>query len=115
MLETKVMAQMRATETAVNMRDNSFLIGESLYLRGLELGDAKQAMGWRPSPFPVSPEQAEEQLKKQVPDAAQRGEVRLVACRRDNGAAVGSALLELLQSTERLCAAFVGPGAWIER
>jgi RimJ/RimL family protein N-acetyltransferase len=85
---------MQTTVTSVNAKDSSFLVGDSIYLRGLELGDAKHAMGWRPSPFPVSPDQAEEQLKKQVSDAAERGDVRLVACRRSDGAAVGSVHLE---------------------
>jgi RimJ/RimL family protein N-acetyltransferase len=89
------MTRMQSSVPIVNAKDSSFLIGDSIYLRGLELGDAKQAMGWRPSPFPISSDQAEEQLKKQVPDAAERGNVRLVACRRSDGTAVGSVLLEL--------------------
>jgi RimJ/RimL family protein N-acetyltransferase len=60
----------------------------------LELGDAKQVMGWRPSPFPISAEKAEEKLKEDVPDDAEQEEYRLVACRRSDGRAVGSALLE---------------------
>ena len=89
------MTQLNPTRSTLGAGDQSFLVGETLYLRGLELGDAKQAMGWRSTPFPVSAAQAEEQLKKEVPDAAERGEVRLIACRRSDGVAVGSALLEL--------------------
>jgi RimJ/RimL family protein N-acetyltransferase len=92
--DKKVMAHMQAISSIVNGNGSSFLVGDSIYVRGLELSDAKQAMGWRPSPFPISSEQVEEQLKKQVPDAAERREVRLVACRRSDGAAIGSVLVE---------------------
>ena len=46
----------------------SYLIGDTIYLRGAELGDAKWATAWRPRPFPISAEEAEKQLKKNVPD-----------------------------------------------
>ena len=45
----------------------SYLIGDTIYLRGAELGDAKWATAWRPRPFPISAEEAEKQLKKNVP------------------------------------------------
>ena len=45
----------------------SYLIGDTIYLRGAELGDAKWATAWRPTPFPISAEEAEKQLKKNVP------------------------------------------------
>ena len=32
----------------------SYLIGDTIYLRGAELGDAYWATAWRPRPFPIS-------------------------------------------------------------
>ena len=72
----------------------SYLIGETIYLRGAELGDAKWATAWRPSPFPISAEKAEEQLKKKVPEDDERRKALLIACRRDDGRPVGSARID---------------------
>ena len=69
----------------------SYLIGDTLYLRGAELGDAKWATAWRPRPFPISAEEAEKQLKKNVPDDIEKRVALLIACRRDDGRPVGSA------------------------
>lgn len=91
---------MTATETSTETTETStprpdagltYLIGETIYLRALELGDAKWTSAWRPSPFPVSAELAEEQLKKNVPEQMEKRSTRLVACRRDDGRPVGSA------------------------
>ncbi len=72
----------------------TFLVGETIYLRGAELGDARWAMAWRDSPFPISAEKVEEQLKKLVPEQAERRRSRLIACRRGDGRPVGSALID---------------------
>jgi RimJ/RimL family protein N-acetyltransferase len=69
----------------------NYLIGETIYLRALELSDAKWTSAWRTSPFPMSAELAEEQLKKNVPEQAERRTTRVVACRRSDGRPVGSA------------------------
>jgi RimJ/RimL family protein N-acetyltransferase len=71
----------------------TYLVGESLYLRGEELGDAKWASAWRPSPFPISAKQAEEQLEKNAADGYESRTARLIACRRDDGRPIGSALV----------------------
>jgi len=72
----------------------SYLIGDTIYLRGAELGDAKWATAWRPRPFPISAEEAEKQLKKTVPNESERRIALLIACRRDNGRPVGSARID---------------------
>jgi RimJ/RimL family protein N-acetyltransferase len=72
----------------------SYLIGESIYLRGAQLSDAKWATAWRQTPFPVSAETAEEQLKKNVPKDDERHRALLIACRRDDGRPVGSARID---------------------
>ena len=69
----------------------SYLIGDTIYLRGAELGDAKWATAWRPRPFPIAAKEAEKQLKKDVPAEDQKRVALLIACRRDDGRPVGSA------------------------
>jgi RimJ/RimL family protein N-acetyltransferase len=77
----------------------SYLIGDTIYLRGAELGDAKWATAWRPRPFPISAEEAEKQLKKTVPNESERRVALLIACRRDDGRPVGSARIDDSNST----------------
>ncbi len=72
----------------------SYLIGESIYLRGQELGDAKWATAWRPTPFPIAAEKAEEQLKKSVPEDDEGRKALLIACRREDGRPMGSARID---------------------
>jgi RimJ/RimL family protein N-acetyltransferase len=72
----------------------SYLIGETIYLRGAELEDAKWATAWRPRPFPISAEEAEKQLKKTVPSESERRVALLIACRRNDGRPVGSARID---------------------
>jgi RimJ/RimL family protein N-acetyltransferase len=72
----------------------SYLIGESIYLRALELGDAKWASAWRPSPFPISAKLVAEQLKKELPDEPEHRTWRIMACRRSDGRPLGSAVVE---------------------
>jgi RimJ/RimL family protein N-acetyltransferase len=72
----------------------SYLIGDTIYLRGAELGDAKCATAWRPRPFPISAEEAKKQLKKSVPDESEKRVALLIACRRDDGLPVGSARVD---------------------
>ncbi len=72
-----------------------FLIGETLYLRGLEQADAQRATAWRGSLFPITTERAEELLKKNIPEQARtRRETRLVACRIIDDVPVGFVLYQ---------------------
>ena len=73
----------------------TFLVGDTLYLRGLELADARRANAWRGSPFPIPAERAEEVLKKEIPAQAERSNLRLIACRRDDDEPVGAATIHL--------------------
>lgn len=68
----------------------TFLVGETLYLRALELGDAKHALAWRPSPFPIPAERAEELLREDVPRHRQESRTRLIACRIADDRPIGS-------------------------
>ena len=66
-----------------------FLVGETLFLRGLEEEDARRSTGWRDSVYPINPERAAEIIKEAVEKRAP-GEYRMVACRRSDGVPVGS-------------------------
>src|SRR5215208_7986105 len=82
------------TDTNRPGQGQSYLIGDTLYLRGAELGDAKWATAWRPRPFPISAKEAETQLKKNVPAEGEKRTALLIACRRDDGRPVGSARID---------------------
>jgi RimJ/RimL family protein N-acetyltransferase len=72
----------------------SFLVGETIYLRPLELEDAARAGAWRASPFPITRERAEQLIKEDVPDDPLWEKPRaqtLLALRRTDDVAVGSA------------------------
>jgi RimJ/RimL family protein N-acetyltransferase len=77
----------------------SYLIGDTIYLRGVELGDAKWATAWRPRPFPISAKEAETQLKKNVPAEGEKRAALLIACRRNDGCPVGSARIDASDAT----------------
>ena len=87
----------------------SYLIGETIYLRGPELDDAKWATAWRPRPFPISAEKAEEQLKKTIPEEDEKRVALLIACRRDDGRPVGSARIDDSDPTSTTIALHVDP------
>lgn len=72
----------------------SFLVGETIYLRPLELEDAARAGAWRASPFPITRQRAEELIKADVPDDPLWEKPRaqtLLALRRADDVAVGAA------------------------
>lgn len=72
----------------------SFLVGETIYLRGLQLGDAKWGTAWRGSPFPITAEKLEEKIKEDVPKQDLQNRARLIACRRTDDRPVGSVIVD---------------------
>lgn len=72
----------------------TYLVGETLFIRGIQIDDAKTAMAWRPSPFPISAQSLEEQLKKVVPEQIEARKSRLVVCRRSDGQPIGSVFVD---------------------
>lgn len=87
---------MAATEAAPTVRGSAgqtFLVGETIYLRGVEIADAKATPRWRSSPFPLPAEVAEEQLKKEVPDQGRDRTQQLVALRVADDRPVGSVMI----------------------
>ena len=84
-----------ATDTTPGSAGQTFLVGDTLYLRGLELGDATRPGAWRDSPFPIPKERAEEVLKKDEPKQAEHRKTRLVACRIADDQPVGSVTYQI--------------------
>ncbi len=76
--------------TPATPQNTSFLSGPTLYLRGIELGDAASIASWYPSPFPAPYDVAEERLKEEVPGSAHRGSHRFIACRHSDNRPMGS-------------------------
>lgn len=68
----------------------AFLIGDTIFLRGLEEEDAVRASGWRDSPYPINAERAGELIKEHIEGETGPGKRFLVACRRSDGEPVGS-------------------------
>ncbi len=71
----------------------TFLVGDTIYFRPVELDDARTAPAWQPKPFPAPAEVVEEQLKERLevddPDVLHE-RMLLIACRKDNDQPVGS-------------------------
>lgn len=67
----------------------TFLVGDTIFLRGLEDEDAVRASGWRDSPYPINAERAGELVKDRI-ENGRIGQRFLVACRRGDGLPVGS-------------------------
>ena len=70
----------------------TFLVGDTIFLRGIEEEDAHRASGWRDSPYPINAERAGELIKERT-EKPKPGERFLVACRRSDGEPVGSLTL----------------------
>src|SRR6187551_3691092 len=84
------LGELPATGEVRKLTKQTFLVGPSIYLRPLELGDAASAPFWSNCPFPVSADVMEERLKEDVPSASASGTRRLVACRRNDDMPMGS-------------------------
>ena len=84
-----------ATEThSVAAPAPSFLTGDTIYLRGLQLSDAKWGTAWRGSPYPITAEKLEEKIKEDVPKQNLENRSRLIACRRSDDRPVGSVIVD---------------------
>ncbi len=97
MTATETTTPLTETETATTPAPDAnlhYLVGDTIFLRGIEPADAKWGMAWWPSPFPVAAETLEELLKKKVPEGTSHHLSRLVICRRSDGRPIGSALID---------------------
>ena len=72
--------------------EQGFLVGETLYLRPPEAGDAQYAAAWHDSPYPITRQRAEKIINEEFPKEGDRRIAHLVACRRDDDSPVGGAV-----------------------
>lgn len=70
-------------------QEQTFLVGENVYLRTLEPGDEKYATSWRASVFPVSPESVEKWIKEELPKAGGSKRGHLAIVRKSDDVIVG--------------------------
>ncbi len=57
-----------ATTREPGYTGQTFLVGEHIYLRGIEEADAKLGVSWRPTIFPISTDLTEEWIKEELPN-----------------------------------------------
>ena len=95
--------------TSRRSEGQTFLVGSTLYLRGIENDDTKLATAWFPSRYPLAPDILEERLKESVSDDAKDSSYRLVACRRDDDMPVGSAAFQIMDGRTAEFSVFTNP------
>jgi RimJ/RimL family protein N-acetyltransferase len=95
--------------------NQTFLVGENLYLRALEPTDAAYPNAWRNARFPINADRAEELIKKEIDERDKHRTTRLVACRRSDDLPVGAATYStwdwLTASAELFADPAFGPAA----
>ncbi|MDQ3693464.1 MAG: GNAT family N-acetyltransferase [Chloroflexota bacterium] len=70
--------------------EQGFLVGDSLYFRAIELGDAAFSAAWRFSPYPITRQRAEKMLKEELAKQDIGASNSYIACRRDDDVPVGA-------------------------
>lgn len=83
----------RATDVAstpAGHEGQTFLVGDLIYLRGMEISDGKSVTSWRDSPFPVSTERGEEIIKRDLAKEHQARKQTLAVVRKSDDRVVGS-------------------------
>ena len=85
------------TETAIKEKTpgtgsqgQTFLVGEQIYLRSFIPGDEKNAMSWRSSIFPKSPELIEKWIKEDLPKEGGNNMAHLAIVRKSDDVVVGN-------------------------
>lgn len=68
----------------------TFLVGEHIYLRTFMPGDEKNAMSWRSSLFPKSPEAIEKWIKEELPKDGGNNKGHLAIVRKSDDVVVGN-------------------------
>jgi RimJ/RimL family protein N-acetyltransferase len=71
----------------------TYLVGNEVYLRGIEKDDAKIAMTWRPTLYPVSPENTEKWIEEKL--AKEDEQLALAIVRKADDRVVGSVTIHL--------------------
>lgn len=68
----------------------TFLVGEQIYLRTFQPGDEKNAMSWRSSVFPKSPELIEKWISEDLPKEGGKNRGYLAVVRKSDDVVVGN-------------------------
>lgn len=68
----------------------TFLVGEQIYIRTFMPGDEKNAMSWRSSVFPKSPEAIEKWIKEELPKDGGNNKGHLAIVRKSDDVVVGN-------------------------
>jgi RimJ/RimL family protein N-acetyltransferase len=103
MTDVITLDQKPATETVpdktpgTGSRDQTFLVGENVYLRTFAPGDEKTATRWRQSVFPKSPELVEKWIKEDLPKDGKNNRSHLAIVRKADDEIVGS--MQILHET----------------
>jgi RimJ/RimL family protein N-acetyltransferase len=79
--------------TAPGHAGQTFLVGSDVYLRGIEVADAAVAMSWRPTLFPVSPENTEKWIAEKL--AKEDDKLTLAIVRKVDDRVVGSVKIHI--------------------
>lgn len=86
MTKTPTNEQSRVT----GWQDQTFLVGEEIYLRSFVPGDEKNAMSWRSSVFPKSPRAMKKWIKKELPKEGNNKRAHLAIVRKSDDVVVGN-------------------------
>ncbi len=71
----------------------TFLVGEEVYVRGIEEGDAKYVTAWRDSLFPVSTARAETIIKEDIPKEWDQRKNTMMLVRKTDDRVVGAVIV----------------------
>src|ERR671911_2664132 len=72
----------------------TFLVGDLVYVRGIEEGDAKYVTAWRDSLFPASTARAETIIKEDIPKEWDQRKNTMMLVRKSDDRVVGSVVLQ---------------------
>jgi RimJ/RimL family protein N-acetyltransferase len=71
----------------------TFLVGEEIYVRGIEEGDAKAVTAWRDSLFPTSTARAETIIKEDIPKEWDQQKNTMMLVRKSDDRVVGAVIV----------------------
>jgi RimJ/RimL family protein N-acetyltransferase len=82
----------------------TFLVGEEVYVRGIEEGDAKAVTAWRNSLFPASTARAETIIKEDIPKEGDQRKNTMILVRKSDDRVVGAVVVR---------GSFWSPATWV--
>lgn len=88
--ETKTAEAEPAKTPGTGSSEQTFLVGENIYIRSFAPGDEKTATRWRRSVFPKSPELVEKWIKEDLPKEGKKNHSHFAIVRKVDDEIVGS-------------------------